>query len=44
MAKMIVTFSMDSLKKTPDYTLRCNYDDLATGSSLNDYIKLACQL
>ena len=44
MAKMIVTFSMDILKKAPDYTVRCNFDDLMTWSSLNDYIKLACQL
>ena len=44
MAKMIVIFSTNILKKTPDYTLSCKFDDLLTWSSLNDYIKQACQL
>lgn len=44
MAKMIVTFSIDVLKKTPDYSLSCKFDDLQTWSSLNSYIKQACQL
>lgn len=44
MAKMIVIFSLDVLKKTPDYTMSCKFDDVDTGSNLASYIKQACQL
>lgn len=44
MAKMIVTFSIDVLKKNPDYSKSCVFDDIDTGSNLATYIKQACQL
>lgn len=44
MAKMIVTFSLSILKKTPDYAVSCNFDDVDTGSNLASYIKQSCQL